>query len=293
MTENTPSQLLGGRYEVGELIGRGGMAEVHLGYDIRLGRQVAIKILRSDHARDASFLHRFRREAQAVAGLNHPNIVAVYDSGEEVFTESGGGDLEIPYIVMEYVDGQTLRQVLNADGPLVSSRALTILEGVLSALEYSHRMGIVHRDIKPGNVMINGAGEVKVMDFGIARAVADTQATMTQTQSVIGTAQYISPEQAEGQTVDHRSDVYSSGCLLFELLTGRTPFVGDPISLTYQHVRKEPPAPSEFADGISPELDAIVLHALTKDRDARYATAEDFRADCERVRTGLPISAGA
>ena len=286
-------RLLGGRYEVGDLIGRGGMAEVHRAYDTRLGRDVAVKILRSDHARDASFLHRFRREAQSVAGLNHPSIVAVYDSGEDSMTEPGGGRVDIPYIVMEYVRGRTLREVLNESGSLDVEDACVVVESVLDALAYSHERGIVHRDIKPGNVMIAEDGAVKVMDFGIARAVADAQATMTQTQAVVGTAQYISPEQAEGQTVDHRSDVYSAGCLLFELLTGRTPFVGEPISLTYQHVRKPPPVPSTLASELPTDMDAVVAHSLEKDRTRRYPDAETFRADLERVRTHRPISAPA
>ncbi|MFN8099771.1 MAG: Stk1 family PASTA domain-containing Ser/Thr kinase [Dermatophilaceae bacterium] len=292
MTTRVP-QLLGGRYEVGELIGRGGMAEVHLGYDTRLGRDVAIKILRSDHLRDATFLGRFRREAQSVAGLSHPAIVAVYDSGEERARESGGAPVSIPYIVMEYVDGMTLREILRERGSLTPHEAGRITEGVLGALDYSHRARMVHRDIKPANVMISRDGSVKVMDFGIARAVADSQATMTQTSSVMGTAQYISPEQAEGQTVDSRSDLYSTGCLLFELLTGRTPFVGEPVSLTYQHVTKPPPLPSSIDSAVPDDMDAIVLHALAKNRDLRYQDAESFRADLQAARLGLPISDAA
>ena len=276
-------RLLGGRYEVGELIGRGGMAEVHLGHDARLGRPVAIKILRTDHARDAAFLTRFRREAQSVAGLNHRSIVAVYDSGEEHVPEAGGATLDIPYIVMEYVDGRTLRELLNEseDGTLEPTEAAHIAQRVLEALDYSHDMGIVHRDIKPGNVMVTNAGDVKVMDFGIARAIADTQATMTSTQAVIGTAQYISPEQARGETVDKRSDVYSTGCLLFELLTGRTPYTGEPISLTYQHVNAEIPLPSSVNPDVPADLDAVVVHALTKDRDERYPDAKTMAEDLE------------
>ncbi len=292
MSERTPD-LLGGRYEVGDLIGRGGMAEVHRGYDTRLGRPVAIKILRSDHARDASFIHRFRREAQSVAGLNHPAIVAVYDSGEDHLVESGGAEVAVPYIVMEFVEGQTLRHLLNEHGTLAPDRAARITEGVLDALAYSHRMGIVHRDIKPANVMVTEDGAVKVMDFGIARAIADAQATMTQTATVIGTAQYLSPEQAEGQTVDARSDLYSTGCLLFELLAGRTPFTGDPISLSYQHVGKPPPLPSSFNDEVYSALDAVVLHALSKNKDERYQDAAAFRADLRAARIGLPISDAA
>jgi beta-lactam-binding protein with PASTA domain len=292
MTTGVP-QLLGGRYEIGELIGRGGMAEVHLGYDTRLGRDVAIKILRSDHLRDVSFLGRFRREAQSVAGLSHPAIVAVRDSGEERVRESGGASVDIPYIVMEYVDGRTLREILTDHGPLTPHEAARITEGILGALDYSHRMKMVHRDIKPANVMIARDGSVKVMDFGIARAIADTQATMTQTSSVMGTAQYISPEQAEGQQVDSRSDLYSTGCLLFELLTGRTPFVGEPVSLTYQHVTKPPPLPSSINPAVPDDMDAIVLHALAKNRELRYQDAESFRADLQAVRLGLPVSEAA
>lgn len=291
MSTSTP-RLLGGRYEVGELIGRGGMAEVHLGHDARLGRPVAIKILRTDHARDAAFLGRFRREAQSVAGLNHRSIVAVYDSGEDRITEAGGATLDIPYIVMEYVDGRTLRELLNESehGYLDPDDAARIVQQVLEALDYSHDMGIVHRDIKPGNVMVTDDGSVKVMDFGIARAIADTQATMTQTQAVIGTAQYISPEQARGETVDKRSDVYSCGCLLFELLTGRTPYTGEPISLTYQHVNADIPLPSSVNPDVPAELDAITHHALTKDRDERYPDARTMAEDLGAYRGGMPIS---
>ena len=294
MSTSAP-RLLGGRYEVGELIGRGGMAEVHLGHDARLGRPVAIKILRTDHARDAAFLTRFRREAQSVAGLNHRSIVAVYDSGEERMAETGGGAIDIPYIVMEYVDGVTLREMLNdsPSGTLDPVEAAHIVQQVLEALDYSHDMGIVHRDIKPGNVMVTDDGDVKVMDFGIARAVADTQATMTQTQAVVGTAQYISPEQARGETVDKRSDVYSTGCLLFELLAGRTPYTGEPISLTYQHVNADIPLPSSVNPDVPDELDAIVFHSLTKDRDERYPDAKAMAEDLEAYGAGMPISPAA
>lgn len=292
---SAPLQILGGRYEVGELIGRGGMAEVHKGHDTRLGRPVAIKLLRSDLARDATFLSRFKREAQSAAGLNHASIVAVYDSGDEIVTESGGAQHDVPYIVMEYVSGKTLRQVLTEDGPFEPKEAARVTEGVLDALAYSHRMGIVHRDIKPANVMIGDDGAVKVMDFGIARAVADTSATMTQTQAVMGTAQYLSPEQAQGQTVDARSDLYSTGCMLFELLTGRAPFIGEsPVSIAYQHVGEKPPLASDFApDGVAPELDAVVLHSLQKPRDQRYQDAASFRADLQSARLGRSVSAAA
>jgi eukaryotic-like serine/threonine-protein kinase len=287
-------KLLGGRYEVAELLGRGGMAEVHRGYDSRLGRQVAIKMLRSELARDHTFLARFRREAQSAAGLNHASIVAVYDHGEDVLTETGGAEVKVPYIVMEFVDGKTLRQVITERGTLGPTEALRITEGVLDALGYSHRNGIVHRDIKPANVMIADDGTIKVMDFGIARAMADANATMTQTSAVIGTAQYLSPEQAQGQSVDERSDLYSTGCMLFELLTGRPPFMGEsPVSIAYQHVGEPPIPPSRLVEGISEDLDAVVLHSLAKPRDARYQSASEFRSDLQAVRLGRPISDAA
>ncbi|KRE56105.1 Stk1 family PASTA domain-containing Ser/Thr kinase [Phycicoccus sp. Soil748] len=290
----TTPRLLGGRYEVGKLLGRGGMAEVHLGHDTRLSRPVAIKLLRSDLARDPSFLARFRREAQSAAGLNHASIVAVYDSGEDRVTESGGASVPVPFIVMEYVEGQTLRELLNTRSPLDPAEAARITEGILDALAYSHRMGIVHRDIKPANVMIGARGEIKVMDFGIARAVADANATMTQTQAVIGTAQYLSPEQAQGHHVDARSDLYSTGCLLFELVTGRPPFQADsPVAIAYQHVGQAAPRPSSFNPEVSPALDAVILHALVKDREGRYQDATAFRADLQAARLGRPISDAA
>src|SRR6185369_8053533 len=220
------------------------------------------KTLREDLARDQTFQARFRREAQSAASLNHPSIVAVYDTGEDM-----AGPSPVPYIVMEYVDGRTLRDLLREDRRLLPERAMEITDGTLRALEYSHRNGIVHRDIKPGNVMLTRTGDVKVMDFGIARAVADAGATMTQTLAVIGTAQYLSPEQARGEQVDARSDLYSTGCLLFELLTGRPPFVGDsPVSVAYQHVREAPVPPSQLDPDVPPSADAIVLKALAKDR---------------------------
>ncbi len=242
--ENSPDgqTLIGGRYALGELLGRGGMAEVRKGTDARLGRVVAVKRLRTDLASDVTFQARFRREAQSSASLNHPAIVAVYDTGEEQATDGSG--VSQPYIVMEYVAGRTLRDILREGRKILPERALEITSGVLSALDYSHRAGIIHRDIKPGNVMLTPSGDVKVMDFGIARAMSDASSTMTQTAAVVGTAQYLSPEQARGEPVDSRSDVYSAGCLLYELLTGRPPFVGDsPVAVAYQHVR-EPAAPA-------------------------------------------------
>jgi len=288
------SRILAGRYEVGELIGRGGMAEVHIGHDTRLGRTVAIKILRSDLARDPSFQNRFRREAQSAAALNHPAIVSVYDTGEDVFTEPTGVVAHVPFIVMEYVEGHTVRDILRDGHAVPIEEAVEITAGVLSALEYSHHAGIVHRDIKPANVMLTPTGAVKVMDFGIARAVADSAATMTQTQAVIGTAQYLSPEQARGETVDARSDLYSTGCLLFELLTGRPPFTGDsPVAVAYQHVREAAPVPSTFASDVPDSLDRITLKALAKERDARYSTAAEFRSDLEAVVRGGTVAAPA
>ena len=287
------SRILAGRYEVGELIGRGGMAEVHIGHDTRLGRTVAIKVLRSDLARDPSFLARFRREAQAAASLNHPAIVAVYDTGEDLVTDPTNGVVaHVPFIVMEYVEGHTVRDILRDGNAVPIEEAVEITAGVLSALEYSHHAGIVHRDIKPANVMLTPTGAIKVMDFGIARAVADSAATMTQTQAVIGTAQYLSPEQARGEQVDARSDLYSTGCLLFELLTGRPPFIGDsPVAVAYQHVREPAPTPSSFAADIPESLDRITLKALTKERDSRYSSAAEFRADLESAARGGHISA--
>src|SRR5690606_13804863 len=278
----------------GELIGRGGMAEVHIGHDTRLGRTVAIKILRSDLARDPSFQARFRREAQAAAALNHPAIVAVYDTGEDAFTEPTGAVHHVPFIVMEYVEGHTVRDILRDGSAVPIEEAVEITMGVLSALEYSHHAGIVHRDIKPANVMLTPTGAVKVMDFGIARAMADAAGTMTQTQAVIGTAQYLSPEQARGEQVDSRSDLYSTGCLLFELLTGRPPFIGDsPVAVAYQHAREEAQPPSAFASDVPEGLDRITMKALAKDRDARYSTAAEFRSDLEAAVRGGRISAPA
>ncbi|MDR2702960.1 MAG: Stk1 family PASTA domain-containing Ser/Thr kinase [Cellulomonadaceae bacterium] len=288
MADNTPREL-GGRYEVGELIGRGGMAEVHIGHDRRLGRTVAIKILRSDLARDPAFLARFAKEAQSAAALNHPAIVAVYDTGEDTFPDpTTGATIHVPYIVMEYVEGHTVREILNHGDAVPIDEAVEITSGVLSALSYSHQAGIIHRDIKPGNVMITPTGAVKVMDFGIARAVADS--AMTQTQAVIGTAQYLSPEQARGENVDTRSDIYSTGCLLFELLTGRPPFVGDsPVAVAYQHVGQNPQAPSDIASDVPQDLDRITLKALAKERAARYSTAAEFQADLENFLAGNPV----
>jgi serine/threonine protein kinase len=277
----TTPEILSGRYEVGEILGFGGMSEVHLAKDTRLHRDVAVKVLRADLARDPSFYLRFRREAQNAAALNHPAIVAVYDTGE---AETPAGPL--PYIVMEYVDGVTLRDIVHNDGPMPPKRALEVIADACQALNFSHNHGIIHRDVKPANIMISKTGAVKVMDFGIARALADSS-NVTQTAAVIGTAQYLSPEQASGNPVDARSDVYSLGCVLYEMLTGEPPFVGDsPVAVAYQHVREDPVAPSARHPGISPELDAVVLKALTKNPENRYQTAAEMRADLVRVHNG-------
>src|SRR5215217_4668586 len=282
------ARLLGGRYQVGELLGYGGMAEVHRGRDLRLGRDVAVKTLRSDLARDATFQLRFRREAQNAAALNHPAIVAVYDTGEE----HGPSGEALPYIIMEFVNGRTLKEVLAAEGRLMPRRALEICADMCAALEFSHRHGIIHRDIKPGNVMLTQTGQVKVMDFGIARALASGATTMTQTSAVIGTAQYLSPEQARGESVDARSDVYSMGCLLYELVTGAPPFTGDsPVSVAYQHVREDPRLPSSISPDIPPELDAIVMKAMAKNPANRYQSAADMRSDLLRAVAGQRVEA--
>jgi beta-lactam-binding protein with PASTA domain/tRNA A-37 threonylcarbamoyl transferase component Bud32 len=285
----TQPRLLGGRYELDGVVGRGGMAEVYRARDIRLDRIVAIKTLRADLARDQIFQARFRREAQSAASLNHPSIVAVYDTGEDMAT-----GVPVPYIVMEYVDGRTVRDLLQEGHRLLPERSLEIIDGVLRALDYSHQAGIVHRDIKPGNVMVTRNGDIKVMDFGIARAMSDAQATMTQTAQVIGTAQYLSPEQARGERVDARSDLYSAGCLLYELLTGRPPFTGDsPVAIAYQHVRENPVPPSRVDPDVPVWADAIVLKAMAKSPADRYQTAADMRADLQRAASGMPVSAPA
>jgi serine/threonine-protein kinase len=283
--------MLGDRYEIGELLGRGGMAEVHEGYDLRLGRRVAVKILRPELARDPSFHQRFRREAHSAAALNQANIVAVYDTGEDTLG-SGPTAVTVPYIVMEYVDGMTLRQLLGSGRRLLPERVLEITSGILAALDYSHRHGIVHRDIKPANVMLTKNGEVKVMDFGIARALAAHGQTMTATSQVMGTAQYLSPEQARGEVVDARSDLYSTGCVLYELLTDRPPFVGEsPVSVAYQHVSEQPVPPSALDSQVTPQVDAVVLRALAKSPDQRYQTAAEFKADVDRAIVGAPVTA--
>jgi beta-lactam-binding protein with PASTA domain/tRNA A-37 threonylcarbamoyl transferase component Bud32 len=282
---------LGDRYDVGQVIGRGGMAEVYEGTDRRLNRRVAIKVLRPDLARDPMFQERFRREAQSAAGLNHPNIVAIYDTGEDLIG-NGENQVSVPYIVMEYVDGETLRHHLNNGPRILPERALEVIAGVLAALDYAHRHGIVHRDIKPANIMINTNGDAKVMDFGIARAMTDAATAVTASSSVMGTAQYLSPEQARGELVDARSDLYSTGCVLYEILVGKPPFNGDSaVAIAYQHVNEIPPAPSTIDSEVPNQLDLIVLTALAKLPSNRYRSAAEMRADVERALAGMPIFA--
>ncbi|HWA66388.1 MAG TPA: Stk1 family PASTA domain-containing Ser/Thr kinase [Mycobacteriales bacterium] len=279
--------MIADRYEIGEVIGHGGMAEVHRGRDVRLGRPVAIKLLRRDLARDPAFQARFRREAQSAASLNSPSIVAVYDTGEGTID-----GVATPYIVMEYVDGRTLRDILAAEGRLLPRRALEMAAAICAALEQAHAAGIVHRDIKPGNVMVTGSGEVKVTDFGIARASTSSTATMTQTAAVVGTAHYLSPEQARGEHVDARSDIYSTGCLLYELLTGAPPFTGESaVAVAYQHVREDPVPPSSVEPDVPAAADAIVLVAMAKNPVNRYGSAAEMRADIERALAGRPVHA--
>ena len=281
---------LAGRYQVGDLLGHGGMADVHVGTDNRLGRRVAIKLLKPSLARDPAFRTRFRREAQDAAKMAHPTIVRIFDAGEESVKDDRGAEVLVPYIVMEYVDGRLLKDIV-AGGPLDPAEACRITGQVLTALEYSHRAGVVHRDIKPGNIMITTSGQVKVMDFGIARAISDSSATIAETSAIVGTAAYFSPEQARGETVDARTDLYSTGIMMFELLTGRTPFRGEnPVAVAYQHVNSEAAAPSSLNPRVSPALDAVVLRSLAKDRFGRYQSASDFRADVETAAAGsVPV----
>jgi serine/threonine-protein kinase len=266
------------------------MADVYRGSDTLLGRTVAVKVLRADLARDPQFQARFKREAQAVAALNHPSIVAIFDTGEYSVPGGPGEDVRVPYIVMEFVAGRTLRDMIKAH-ELGVEDSISYTLGVLAALEYSHRAGIVHRDIKPANVMVCAdTGDVKVMDFGIARAMADSAATMTQTQAVVGTAQYLSPEQARGETVDARSDLYSAGCLLYELLTSRPPFVGDsPVSVAYQHVRETPDLPSVHNPDVSEALDSVLAKALQKSRTDRFQDAAAFRRALRAASNGIAV----
>ncbi|MDN6137985.1 Stk1 family PASTA domain-containing Ser/Thr kinase [Corynebacterium sp.] len=280
--------MVNDRYRLGDVIGTGGMSEVYRATDSLLGRDVAIKMLRPEMARDVNFRERFRKEAQNSGRLNHPNIVAVYDTGEA--DEDG---MAIPYIVMELVHGRTLRDLVREDGPLSPREAAQVLIPVAHALQASHDAGIIHRDVKPANIMITNTGQVKVMDFGIARALDDSTSAMTQTSAVIGTAQYLSPEQAQGKPADARSDVYALGCVLYEAVTGHAPFEGEtPFAVAYQHVQEEPNAPSESLDpdSLTPtervNLDAVVLTSMAKDPMDRYQSAQEFGADLERMSSG-------
>jgi serine/threonine-protein kinase len=283
---NQRVRLLAGRYEIGPLIGRGGMADVRAGTDARLGRRVAIKLLKPSLASDPAFRTRFRREAQDAAKMAHPTIVRIFDAGEETVVDPSGNEAQIPFIVMEYVDGRLLKDII-AEGPLPEYEAVRITGQILTALEYSHRAGVVHRDIKPGNIMIATNGQVKVMDFGIARAVAESSATITETSAIVGTAQYFSPEQARGESVDARTDLYSTAVVLFEMLTGQPPFRGEnPVAVAYQHVNQIPMPPSSLNPAVSPAVDAVVGHALSKDRFSRFQSATEFREQLEAAGTG-------
>jgi len=283
-------RLLAGRYVVGDLIGRGGMSNVFRGVDTKLGRTVAIKVLKSTLATDPAFRSRFRQEAQAASRMAHPTIVRVYDAGEERVKDGSGHDLIEPFIVMEYVEGRMLKDLI-AEGPVDPDEAVRIAHSILTALEYSHRAGVVHRDIKPGNVMLTKAGDVKVTDFGIARAVSDSSTTVAQTTAILGTAAYFSPEQAKGETVDARTDLYSTGVVLFEMLTGKAPFRGDTaVAVAYQHVSERPVKPSSINPKVSPALDQVVMRALAKDRFERYQSAVEFREDLDEAGAGhVPV----
>lgn len=277
----TPS-ILAGRYEIGDALGFGGMSEVRRGRDTVLGRDVAVKIMRPELARDESFYQRFRREAQNSASLNHPSIVAIYDQGEEPTADGA-----LPYIVMEIVEGDTLRDIVKMDGAMDIDRSLGVMADVCGALDFSHKKGIIHRDVKPANIMISRDGAVKVMDFGIARAVSDATSTLTKTSSVLGTAQYLSPEQARGETVDARSDLYSAGCVLYEMVTGEPPFTGEsPVAVAYQHVRETPQPPSSVNPQVSRYVDAVIMQAMAKNPENRYASAGEMRSDLLAVLSG-------
>ncbi len=283
-------RLIAGRYRIGSLVGRGGMAEVYEGYDTRLGRTVAIKLLKSDLANDPSFEEKFRGEAQASARMAHPSIVRIYDAGEEEATDSNGNLVKTPFIIMELVKGKLLRELIHS-GSVEIDKAIKYVTGILSALEVSHRSGVIHRDIKPANVMISENDAVKVMDFGIARAVSDNSATQAATAGIVGTAQYFSPEQARGESVDARTDLYSTGVILYELLAGRPPFKGESaVSVAYQHVSEQAPNPSDFNPQVTPELNAVVMRAMAKDRDERFQSAEEFREHLLAAQSGVVVT---
>jgi serine/threonine-protein kinase len=287
---NDAARIIAGRYELGQLIGRGGMAEVYSGVDTRLGRTVAIKLLKADLAADSSFEARFRQEAQASARMAHPTIVRVYDAGDEITIDSNGVERHLPYIIMELVRGEVLRDILR-QRRLTQQEAIAYATGVLTALEFSHQAGVIHRDIKPANVMITETNAIKVMDFGIARAVSDSSATLAQTNGIVGTAQYFSPEQARGETVDHRTDLYSTGVLLYEMLTGRPPFTGDTaVSVAYQHVSETAPSPSMVNPTISLAIDSVVMKSLSKERSARFQSASEFRSALAAAVLGQSVT---
>lgn len=285
--------VLGGRYRLGAVIGTGGMSDVYAATDELLGRDVAVKMMRADLARDDTFLERFRREAKNAAKLNHHAIVAVYDTGQ---TDAETGS--VPYIVMERVHGSTLREILRDSGPLPLPEAGRVMAEVCRALSFSHEAGIIHRDVKPANIMITNTGAVKVMDFGIARALSDSTSAMTQTSAVIGTAQYLSPEQARGRSADARSDLYAAGCVLYEITTGRPPFSGEsPFSVAFQHVQDAPTPPSTLPGMHLDQrqalaLDSVTLTAMAKDPADRYDTAEDMARDLQALADRrMPLAA--
>lgn len=284
------NRIIAGRYQLGALIGRGGMAEVYAGTDTRLGRTVAVKLLKADLAADSSFEVRFRQEAQASARMAHPTIVRVYDAGDEVNIDEHGVERHLPYIVMELVRGDVLRDILK-QRRLTQQEAIAYATGILTALEFSHAAGVIHRDIKPANVMITESDQVKVMDFGIARAISDSSATLAHTNGIVGTAQYFSPEQARGETVDLRTDLYSTGVLLYEMLTGKPPFTGDTaVSVAYQHVSESPVPPSMMNPSVSLAIDSVVLKALAKDRTQRFQSAGEFRSALANAVMGISTS---
>lgn len=291
-TETRSGRILAGRYTVKEFIGQGGMATVYKGVDTKLGRTVAIKIMKADLAGDEAFIERFRQEAQSAARMSHQSIVRVLDAGDD-YIQTAAGAKKIPFIVMEYVDGKNLRQYL-ASGEVSLDEAARITYDVLDALEYSHRAGIVHRDIKPANIMVTSKGRVKVMDFGIARAVSETSSTLQQTTTILGTAAYFSPEQAKGETVDSRSDLYSTGVMLYEMVAGKVPFRGDSaVAVAYQHVSERPVAPSKINERVTAPFDRVILHALAKDRNRRFQTAGEFREALRLAAAGqMPDLAG-
>src|SRR5437762_1338263 len=279
VTDTLLNTLFDGRYRIVRKLGTGGMAKVYLAEDEVLGRRVAIKILDDRHAGDDQFIERFRREAKNAASLSHPNIVSIYDRGEAEGTY---------YIAMEYLDGRSLKELIVARGPAPVNVAIDYARQILAAIRFAHRHGIVHRDIKPHNVLVDAEGRLKVTDFGIARAGTSQ---MTEAGSIVGTAQYLSPEQARGSAVDQRSDVYSLGIVLYELLTGEVPFSGDtPVEIAMKHLSQTPEPPSALRPEIPHDLDMVVMRALAKDPEDRYQSAEEMDADLARVARGAGVS---